>query len=76
MKLLSVCWREVVAASFAEIEVSAACVFAAAAAAAHDIAPAAVAGVDIDAADNYPVAGWILKALSVTDLFELQFEKG
>ena len=64
------------AASFAEIEVSAVCVFAAAAAAAPDVAPAAVAGVDIDAADNYPVVGWILKALPVTDLFELQFEKG
>ena len=44
-------------------------------AAAHDIAPAAV-GVDIAAADNSPVVNWILKALSVTDVFELPFGTG
>ena len=75
MKLLPVCWRELVAASFAEIVVSSACVFAAVAAAAPDVAPAAVAGMDIAAADKSPVY-WILKALSVTDVFELQLVKG
>ncbi len=76
LKLLSVCWWGFVAASFAEIVVSAVFVFVVVTAAAQDVAPAAVAGGDIVAADKSPVVGWILKALSVTDVFELQFGKG
>ncbi len=76
VKLLSDCWRNVEAASFAEIAVSAVCVFVVLTAAAQDVAPAAVAGVGVVAADKSPVVGWILKALSVTDVFELQFGKG
>ncbi len=46
VKLLSDCWRNVDAASFAEIAVSAVCVFVVVTDA-QDVAPAAVAGVRV-----------------------------